>query len=652
MKKIITLALASAAFLAAEAADVTVYNNGALNPGITVYGWWNSAADFAAADPTGSDVKVYSFKAADGGTGGSMGLFSDGKTIVTGPLHSSTLNFKWYATGTGVYNIRLTAEGGKEEDYVITVTAENTGKWNTEALNVSETFPVVAAQWADYVGKGAGYLFSVVLSDGSEGAEIYFDNIYYSNIDEAWQAPAGPEIVPPTTVPAIEQPKDDVLSVFSPYGNMAYNIGGWGQSTRCENITIDGTEVVKLTSFNYLGWEFPTHFSIEGYDYMHVDFYTSEETAFGFTPISPGQEKGWVAPEVKINEWNRYDAPISHFDNVNLADIFQIKFDQGKKVEGYIANVYFYKKSNGGDEPGPDVPGTGATYTDQITGSHTQNMGDGDKEYPYTLKYSITYNEDKTLTVNGTFDWTAGEPIGMVAGSVIVNNVFSDLTLENGVRTATTTDTYEAGAKIPVRFYIPVAMGVVEAALPDYTVGSEKSGGDDPDPEPDPEPVSGATYSGKVNGTESVEVEGETREYPYSCNYTITYNDDKTLTIKATFDWTNGEVPGLIPGSVFINNVLNDFTMTDGVRTLTTTDTYNAGEHLNLNFYLPRMLGVLQFPVEYVVGADNSTSGIADVKAPALKAGYYDLRGARVANPANGLFIRVENGKATKVYLK
>ncbi len=522
MKKFITFALAAAACVAAQAADVTVYNDGALAPGINVFSWWNCAYDFQAVSPTDASAKVFSFNAADGGTDASMGLQADGSTFVTGQLNSATLNFDWYATGTGVYTIRLTADAGHENNYDFTVTAENAGKWNTVALNVSETFPEVAADWKNYVGKGAGYVFSVIVSQASADAKIYLNNVYYSNIDEAWQAPYVPEIVPPTSVPAIAQPEDKVLSVYSAYGELPFNIGGWGQSTVFENITIDGKQLAKLTKFNYLGWEFINHFSVEGYDYMHVDFYPCEETTFGFTPISPGQEKGWIAPEVKINEWNSYDAPLSYFANVDFADIFQIKFDQGKNVECYLANVYFYK-----------------------------------------------------------------------------------------------TD-----------------------------------GGEDPDPDPDPEPVAGAVYSGVASGTDTIEFEGEQKEYPYTCKYTIVYNEDKTLTIKAAFEWPNGEVIGLVPGSVFINNELNDFTMADGVRTVTTTATYEAGEHLNLNFYLPRYAGVLQFPVEYVVGTDNSTSSIADVKAHALRAGYYDLRGARVANPSGGLFIRVENGKATKVYVK
>ena len=164
--------------LSASAADRTVYNNGQLAEGINVYGWWNDAVDFNAANPTGGETKVFSFKTADGGAAGSMGLFADGKTFQTGDLNSATLNFNWYATGTGTYTIRLTADGGVEENYTFNVTADNAAKWNSVALIVKDQYPQVATMWKDYVGKGAGYVFAVVVENASYDAAIYFDNIY------------------------------------------------------------------------------------------------------------------------------------------------------------------------------------------------------------------------------------------------------------------------------------------------------------------------------------------------------------------------------------------------------------------------------------------------------------------------------------------
>lgn len=470
MKRQFTFALATAAILAANAADYTVYNNGEIAAGLAAYGWYASGMDFTAADPAGTDTKVYSFKADNDGPAASMGLYDDGNVMKTGPLHSATLNFKWYASATATYTVRLTVNGGVEENYTWNVEESDLNAWHTMALPIATTFPQVSQGWNDYAAKGSGYIFAIVMENGASGATIYFDNIYYSNVDEDWKAPELPEIVPPTSVPAITQDKADVFSVFSAYGNVPYNIGGWGQATQCENVTLDGGEAVRLTNFNYLGWEFGANaFDISDYDYMSVSFYPCEETSFGFTPISPGQEKGWIAPEVKLNEWNTYNVPLSYFSNVNLKDIFQIKFDQGKFVEGYLANVYFYKDDS--ETPGPvDPVEPGATFKGQASGSYEQNMGEP-KQYPYTMEYTIVYNEDKTLTITADFVWSDGEPVGMIPGSIFINNVLNDFTLTDGVRTVTTAATYEAGDTVNMNIYIPVALGVFELPF-NYVVGS------------------------------------------------------------------------------------------------------------------------------------------------------------------------------------
>ena len=444
-----------------------------------------------------------------------MGIFCDGTAQLTGPLHSATLNFKWYATAAATYTVRLTANQGVEENYTWTVAEDQIGKWNAVSLPVATSYPQVAQQWNDYVGKGQGYVFSVVMEGGKPESIIYFDDIVYTNLDDAWKAPETPEIIPPTSIPAMTLPESDVLSVFSPYGNMAYNIGGWGQSTQCETVNLDGGQAVRLTNFNYLGWEFPTHFDVSDYDFMSVSFYPCEKTTFGFTPISPDQERGWVAPEVKLNEWNTYNVPLTYFNNVNFSDIFQIKFDQGKLVEGYLANVYFYKD---GDKPEPPVVKPGATFKGSAEGSYEQNL-DGVKNYPFTLEYTVVYNEDQTLTVNADIVWSAGEPVGIV------------------------------------------------------------------------------------------------------------------------------------PGSVFINNVLNDFTMPNGVRTATTSATYSIGEVLNMNLYIPVAAGLFTHEFTYVVGTDNLEVSAEMVEAEAGEVSYYNLMGVRVANPEHGIFIRVQGDKAVKVRL-
>lgn len=527
MKQLLTTAAVMLAMTTANAANFTVYNDGTVGEGLVYYGWWNAGYNPAATNPDG-EGKAMSFKAADGGAAASMGLNLE-SGLNTGKLHDATLNFNWYAEGTGKYTIRLTAVS--EENYSFEVTAENAGKWNTTSLDVATVYPKVAKEWNENKkGDGKGYVFSVVLENGSADAVIYFNDIYYSNVDEAWVAPEKEDLAP-KTVPTPTTSADDVISVFGSSYPAAtnFNIGGWGQSTVASVIEVDGKQVYKLLNFNYLGWELNPSLDITKCNYMHVDFYPTAETEFGFTPISPGKERSWIAPEVKVKEWNSYDVPLSFFTEagVNLADIFQIKFDQGNEyqVEVYVTNVYFY---NNGEtpvdpiDPVEPVEPNGQTFKGSVDGTASQTENDVVNEYSFTLEYTIVYNEDATLTISGKYIFSNGEPFGMVPGDLFINNA-------------------------------------------------------------------------------------------------------------------------AVPGG---------FTMTDGIRTLTTTDTYKAGDKLNIEFYIPAGAGsVVKTPVEYVVGSvsDGPSTGVAAVEAAEAEVEYYNLQGVRVANPENGIFIRRQGNKVSKV---
>ncbi len=483
MNKLFTLALAAAAAFSASAADYQVYKDGQLTEGIQYIYWWNATYSGDTANPDG-DGKVFSAKATDGGTDFSMGFLA--QTDITGPLHSATLNFDWYATGTGKFTVRLTASNSTpEQDYLITLTADNAGKWNSVSLPLADYFPGVATLWDDYAGDGAGYVFSVIGAEASADAEIFVNNIVYTGIDEEWTAPVIDRAEAPTTVPVPTQAAEDVVSILSGAYEAAttFNIGGWGQSTIAEAMTIDNAPVYYVKSFNYLGWELAQNVDASACDYMHVDYYLTRGSSFGFTPISVGQEKANNYNDLTMGEWHSFDVPLTYWSNVNFAEVYQIKFDNGNAGEGYIANVYFYKKDNGGETPvdpvdpvDPVLPG--ATYNGTAEGSVDQTMNDETKTYDYTINYAVTYNADKTLTIKATYAWPNGEPVGLVAGSVFVNGTNCEFALEDGVRTATTTDTYEVGALVPLNFYLPMALGTVEKSI-EYTVGSSNTTGID-----------------------------------------------------------------------------------------------------------------------------------------------------------------------------
>lgn len=478
MKKIFTAVLAAASVMGMYADDVVIYNNGQLNGDITVYGWWNDAANFGAQNPTDANSMVFSFKAADGGAAASMGLFTQSPNLLTGPLHSATLNFSWYATTPAVYHIRLT--GGQEQDYVLTVTDADVNKWSTIALPVEEYFPAVATAWNDYKENGTGYVFGITMDGGVAETVLYLNNIYYSNIDLSWETPYVEPTPVPATVPAIAQDKADVLSVFSADGRYDYQIGGWGQATKVEYMSVEGKDVMLLSNFNYLGLTMESNpIDLTGYTHMHVDYWPVEGDAFGFVPISldPTVDTPiWFAPAVNLKEWNSYDVELSYF-SCDKSAVKQIKFDANGYNDrdlGYIANIYFYKGE--GETPEPPMIETGGVYSEQVEGSVEQTFEGVTNNYPYLLDYSIRYNDDKTLTIEATYEFTDGEPFGMVEGSAFIDGQLNNFVFANTrateKRVLTTTSTYEPGEKLNVEFYIPAGAGAVLKNMVEYVVGS------------------------------------------------------------------------------------------------------------------------------------------------------------------------------------
>lgn len=653
---LLTTTLAASALFSTSAADYTVYNNGTLGQGIVDYPWWNATTNFEAANPDG-EGKVFEFKAEDGGKAASMGLFYNGE-MTTGPFHSATLNFSWYATGTGNYDIRLTVYEGIEQNYRLSVKDDDLNKWHELHLEVATTYPELAKAWKNFQGGGTGYLFGVSLTEGAEGAKIYFSNIYYSNLDESWTKPDVAELPAPTTVPTPTLPAADVISIYgSAYPQATtFGIGGWSQSTKATSTLIDGKDVLKLENFNYLGWV-DFNLDVSGMTHVHVDYWTPDGSIFKVAPISldPTVDALWTAPSVEKEVWNSYDIPLSYSPNLNLAHIQQFKFDvQGAgNCTGYITNVYFYNDgSQGGEDPKPEQPGNGKTFNGKVEDSVDQQKTPQDTEivaHPYTMTYSVTWNEDKTLTVNASFEWANGEPWGIIEGELLVNGVSTKLIKVNDNFSATTAATYND--KEVLNMQIHRAFGNGDLFVPfQYTVGSESEGeGGGDDPTPGPEPVEGATYSGTVSGTDVIAA--GTKEYPYTLDYSITYNSDKTLTIEGKYNWTNEAPIGLVAGSAFIEGTGHtDFTVTDGVRKCTTTATFEPGQQITVRFYIPRDSGVCTTDIPYTVGSTNQglPNSINEISARSAVEVIYDLQGRRLAAPVRGL--NIINGR--KVYVK
>lgn len=189
------------------------------------------------------------------------------------------------------------------------------------------------------------------------------------------------------TAPTVDASK--VISVLSAAYTPAttWNFGGWGQSTVSENIDVDGTPIIHLSKFNYIGLDgFSNQLDLSDMTHMHIDVLpVTMEGSLGVTPIlasgsiKENSTKVGDKTTLKLGQWNAIDMPLSDFglDFINNK-VFQIKFDKGNNAtdELYIANIYFYKKS--ADEIDVTINGNVAKVTGPITTANVEEINNKD----------------------------------------------------------------------------------------------------------------------------------------------------------------------------------------------------------------------------------------------------------------------------------
>ncbi len=176
-------------------------------------------------------------------------------------------------------------------------------------------------------------------------ADIVLNTVAYGSCTaDPYVPPAGPEV---PAAPAATDAADSVLSIFSTtYGNLdGTNFNpGWGQAT-----SVEVGDNLLYTNLNYQGTEYANS-DVSGYEYLNVSYYVVESSAVNFFLISPGAEKPYALDVSTAGQWNNVQIPLSHYDNVNLADVFQFKVEGNGSVA--FNNIYF-----GGTAAPADVPG-------------------------------------------------------------------------------------------------------------------------------------------------------------------------------------------------------------------------------------------------------------------------------------------------------
>ncbi len=193
----------------------------------------------------------------------------------------------------------------------------------------------------------------------------------------------------------------NVVSIFS---NTYTDVAGtnfnpnWGQSTSVSEISIGGNTIKKLENLNYQGNELATALNVSTMQYLHIDVWTPNCTAFGISLIKLGPT---VEQEVVLTPnntgWNSFDIALSQYNPIILPAVSQIKYvgtPFGSSTV-YFDNLYFWKVANP-----PTI--TNFTIPAQVTGAA-----------PFTITAP-------TSNSTGSFTYTSSNTsVATIAGNTI-----------------------------------------------------------------------------------------------------------------------------------------------------------------------------------------------------------------------------------------
>ncbi len=211
---------------------------------------------------------------------------------------------------------------------------------------------------------------------------------------------------PTTSAPTPpELAKSKVISIYSDaYASTGFEFGEWGSGSTYALEKIGDTDnVAKFTTtgLGYFGWQFGK-VNTAAMDKLHVDIYSDAAFSVRVVPITGGAEVGQTI-EVSAGKWTSVDLDTKVFADggANLANVYQIKFDNVKSQTFYIDNVYFWSTSTDVDTEAPAWVSEPTAVANSTSATISVNAKDN---VSTTLTYEVSKTADfATLeaTVNG-----------------------------------------------------------------------------------------------------------------------------------------------------------------------------------------------------------------------------------------------------------
>ena len=366
-------------------------------------------------------------------------------------------------TDTEAPAISAIAATGSDDAVTLTVTAtDNSSKYI--AYEVNGTMYALGTSKAGEANEvvisglngGTSYEFSVVAIDAF-GNRSEAATVAASTTGAAFVLTAAPT------------PTVDAENVKSLYSNAytaatTYGYGGWGQATVTGTETVEGDEMIHLTNYNYLGFEFANDIDLSDMEYIHIDILPRQAMSFGITPImrNAPTENSTLVGDLTVDEWNSIDMPLSQLNLVYTDNTaFQLKIDRGTGVEElYIDNIYFYKSA--GEEPVEPTEGqvlTADGHTVVLNGYH----------YTDTDNYELIITSQETMVGLGGSFWH----INGNEGKDLRENI--EVSADGHTITVTAVSTSEPQLYTPLYVLMP---GEVNFGL--VTIDWKEKGGEEP----------------------------------------------------------------------------------------------------------------------------------------------------------------------------
>ena len=202
-----------------------------------------------------------------------------------------------------------------------------------------------------------------------------------------------------------ELAKSKVISIYSDaYASTGFEFGVWGSGTTYAPEKIGDTDnVAKFTTtdLGYFGWQFGK-VNTAAMDKLHVDIYGDAAFSVRVVPITGGTEVGQTI-EVSAGKWTSVDLDTKVFADggANLANVYQIKFDNVKSQTFYIDNVYFWSTSTDVDTEAPAWVSDPTAVASSTSATISVNANDN---VSTTLTYEVSKTADfatSEATVNG-----------------------------------------------------------------------------------------------------------------------------------------------------------------------------------------------------------------------------------------------------------